>query len=60
MFVSTKKAAEITGLHPNTLRKMADNGEIEFYRLSNGDRRFNVSSYIKKECVICYSRVNIR
>lgn len=58
-YIPLKKASKITGLHPNTLRKYADNGTIPCYRLPNGDRRYDVSSFIRsRRTVICYSRVS--
>lgn len=58
-YVSLKKAVEITDLHPHTLRKYADRGDIPSYRLPNGDRRFDVSQFeCKKQRTICYSRVS--
>ena len=59
-YVSTSKAAELTGLHPNTLRKYADEGKIRYYRLPNGDRRFDVSDWEPESVVttVCYARVS--
>lgn len=58
-FLSLKKAVEATDLHPNTLRKYADNGTIPSYRIPNGDRRFDVSSIVgSKSSVVCYCRVS--
>lgn len=59
-YVSTREAAEITGLHPNTLRKYADAGKIKHYRLPNGDRRFDVSSWEHEpdSATVCYARVS--
>lgn len=58
-YISIGKAAKKTGLHPNTLRKYADNGTIPHYRLPNGDRRLDVSAIVgRRECVVCYARVS--
>ena len=59
-YVNTSKAAELTGLHPNTLRKYADEGKIRHYRLPNGDRRFDVSDWEPESVVttVCYARVS--
>lgn len=58
-YISLKKAVDITGLHPNTLRKYADRGDIPSYRIPNGDRRFDVSAFVRrKETVIGYARVS--
>jgi predicted site-specific integrase-resolvase len=59
MFVSMKKACEITGLHANTLRKYTDEGRIPHYRAPNGDRFLDVREFIeRKRTVICYARVS--
>lgn len=59
MYVPLKKAVAETGLHPNTLRKYADEGRIPYYRLPNGDRRFDVSAWLRqKESLVCYCRVS--
>jgi excisionase family DNA binding protein len=61
MFVTTKKAAEVLGLHPNTLRRYADNGRIEAIRTEGGQRRYNVASYVRGKSnasIICYCRVS--
>ena len=58
-YVSLKKAVELTGLHPNTLRKYADRGDIPSYRIPNGDRRFDVSRFGQKPAtVVGYARVS--
>lgn len=58
-YVPLKKAVEITGLHPNTLRKYADRGDIPNYRIPNGDRRFDVSGFVKRKAgVVGYARVS--
>ncbi len=60
-YISSKKASEILGLHPNTLRKYADEGKIEHIKTSSGQRRYNVDSFLcdsKSETIICYCRVS--
>jgi predicted site-specific integrase-resolvase len=58
-YIPLRKAVELTGLHPNTLRKYADRGDIPIYRTPNGNRQFDVSAFIRsKECVIGYARVS--
>lgn len=58
-YVSLKEAVKATGLHPHTLRKYADRGDIPSYRIPNGDRRFDVSSFGQKPAaVLCYARVS--
>lgn len=57
--VPLRKAAEVTGLHPNTLRKYADQGKIPVFRLPNGARRFDVSGFVGAvERTVCYCRVS--
>lgn len=45
------KASDILGIHPNTLRKWADDGKIPSYRLEGGQRRFKLAdleNYVKE------------
>jgi putative resolvase len=58
-YESSRKAALILGLHPNTLRRMANDGDIETIRIS-GQRKYNVESYLGsvKSSVVCYCRVS--
>jgi predicted site-specific integrase-resolvase len=60
MYVSVSKASEITGLHPNTLRRKAKEGEIPCKVLKSGHRRFDVSDYMSKpeRQTIVYCRVS--
>ena len=46
MFVPLRKAVEILGLHPNTLRKYADQGKIRIIKNEAGQRLYDVKSYI--------------
>lgn len=41
-FVGVAEAAELIGVHPNTVRKWADQGLIPHMRLPSGYRRFRV------------------
>ncbi|MDC0834900.1 IS607 family transposase [Geitlerinema sp. CS-897] len=61
--VPLRKAVEATGLHPNTLRKYADNGTIHSVRNEANQRLFDVDSYIqrtrpKRGYTVCYCRVS--
>lgn len=58
-YESSRKAAQILGVHPNTLRRMANDGDIETIRIS-GQRKYNVESYLGsvKSVFICYCRVS--
>lgn len=62
MYVTLREAKKRLGLHPNTLRKYADDGIIETIRTPSGQRRFNVESFIKQKQsnleTILYCRVS--
>lgn len=47
-FVKTSEAAEILGIHPNTLRRYAEEGKIEFRREGSGNRLYNIKSFREK------------
>jgi len=57
-----RKAADILGLHPNTVRKMCDEGKIKCKKLESGHRRVNVSEFLREQerrsTTICYCRVS--
>jgi predicted site-specific integrase-resolvase len=60
-FYTSKEAAKILDVCPNSLRKWADNGEINCIRTKSGQRRYDVDSYIGKSTTsitICYCRVS--
>ena len=40
--ISITKAAQMIGVHPNTLRSWADKGLVEAIRLPSGYRRFTI------------------
>lgn len=46
MYYPSRKAAEILGLHPNTLRKYADNGTIHTIRTPSGQRRYDIDGFL--------------
>lgn len=61
MYVTTKKAVKILGIHPNTLREWARNGKIEYIRTVGKHRLYNVESFINKSGDgrrVCYCRVS--
>lgn len=65
MLVPLRKAVQITGLSPNTLRKYADTGKIKATRINKGQRLFDVSELSllnkneeKGKPVVCYCRVS--
>ena len=60
-YIPLRKAVEFLGLHPNTLRKYADEGKIETIRNEAGQRLYNVESYRRNatsSAVVCYCRVS--
>jgi predicted site-specific integrase-resolvase len=61
MFVPLRKAVELLGLHPNTLRKYADKGKIKSIKNEAGQRLYDVGSYVNgatRASLICYCRVS--
>lgn len=60
-YVPLRKAVERLGLHPNTLRRYADQGKIQIIKNEAGQRLYNVESYIRgaaRASLICYCRVS--
>lgn len=58
-YIPLRKAVSATGLHPNTLRKYADNGTIPHYRTPSGDRMLDVSRLVRvKSCIVGYACVS--
>jgi putative resolvase len=60
-YYPSREASSILGVHPDSLRKWADNGEINCIRTKSGQRRYDVESYIGKSTIsatICYCRVS--
>jgi len=61
MYVPSREAALRLGLHPNTLRKYADEGRIKTIRTASGQRRYNVDAYLGsavERTRVCYCRVS--
>ena len=61
VYVASRKAAAVLGLHPQTLRRYADQGKIPHYRNSAGQRLYDVDAYLRGAIspqVICYCRVS--
>ena len=66
-FLSSRKAAALIGVHPNTLRSWEDKGKICAIRTNGGQRLYDVQRFINK-CsstsedgefkLICYARVS--
>ncbi len=60
-YIPLRKAVERLGLHPNTLRRYADNGRIESIKNEAGQRLYDVDSYIygaTRTSIVCYCRVS--
>ncbi|MDB9541068.1 MerR family DNA-binding transcriptional regulator, partial [Anabaenopsis arnoldii] len=60
-YVPLREAVKQLGLHPNTLRKYADNGKIESIKNEGGQRLFHVESYLRgatRTSIVCYCRVS--
>ncbi len=58
-----RDAVRITGLHPNTLRKYADDGTIPSIRTPSGQRLFDIEAFIgqhRDAQIIVYARVSSR
>ena len=60
-YIPLRKAVERLGLHPNTLRKYADDGTIPSIRNPAGQRLYDVDAWLRVAegaAVICYCRVS--
>ena len=60
VYVASRKAAAMLGLHPQTLRRYANQGKIPHYRNSAGQRLYDVDAYLHgtaNPTVVCYCRV---
>lgn len=45
-FVKTKEACKILGLHPNTLRRYADNNQIKYIKSIGGQRLYDIEDFL--------------
>ncbi len=62
-YVPLRVAVERLGMHPNTLRRYAEGGKIDYIKNEAGQRLFDVDGYIGKAStaiIICYARVSSR
>ncbi len=60
-YVPLRKAVEILGMHPNTLRKYGDEGKIKIIKNEAGQRLYDTKSYIigaARATTVCYCRVS--
>ena len=46
-FISSAEAVRTTSLHPNTLRKYADNNQVKCYKTPSGQRKYDRHSLEK-------------
>ena len=61
VYVASRNAAAMLGLHPQTLRRYAEQGKIPHYRNSAGQRLYDVDAYLRGASwpnIICYCRVS--
>ena len=61
VYVASRKAAAMLGLHPQTLRRYADQGKVPHYRNSAGQRLYDVDAYLRgasQPNIVCYCRVS--
>ena len=49
MLTNIKKKVSALGVHPNTLRRWADSGQIKFIKSHSGQRRYDVNSFVGEE-----------
>ena len=66
-YIKPKEASKILGVNIDTLRRMAERGEIKHIRTDTGRYLFDISSFIKRgnpdiqeRKTICYARVSSR
>lgn len=60
-YYTSREASKLLDVHPNTLRKWADHGEIESIRTVSGQRRYGLDKYLpvtNSDRVVCYCRVS--
>ncbi len=60
-YLPVGKAAQALGMHENTVRKHADNGNLPSIRSPSGQRLIDVDAYLrgaKPATVVCYCRVS--
>ena len=57
VYVASRKAAAMLGLHPQTLRRYANEGKIPHYRNSAGQRLYDVDAYLRGAIPAQYRRV---
>lgn len=61
VYLPSRKACQLLGVHPNTLRRWAEKGEIGFIKTASGQRKYDIETFLgqtKQPVVICYCRVS--
>lgn len=59
--LTSRKASELLGVHPNTLRRWANDGKIKHIKTPAGQRLYDIESFVGETSVkrkICYCRVS--
>lgn len=60
-YLPSRKASQVLGLHPNTLRNYAEAGRIPYYRNAAGQRLYDVDAFLRGAQpaeTVCYCRVS--
>lgn len=60
-YVPSRKVCEILGVHPNTVRRWANEKKIRYIKTQSGQRRYDVDTYLgetKEKRKVCYCRVS--
>ena len=60
-YVTSREAARTLGVHPQTLRKWANEERIGYIRTEGGQRRYDIESYLgqaRPTVTVCYCRVS--
>ena len=60
-YIPGRKAAAQLGIHQNTLRRYADEGQIRAIRTKSGQRRYDVDACLRQSAdaaLVCYCRVS--
>lgn len=61
MYVTSREACKILGVHANTLRNWANANKIKYYTTESGQRRYDIQDYLKEKqgtAQVVYCRVS--
>ena len=53
-YLPSRKACELLGVYPNTLRSWAKNEKIDYIKTASGQRKYNVDASRNTEKTRCY------